>query len=128
MSLIWFVHFPSEEKVTPKCLQFPSTGIERAFLFVNLERSRKPQWVCLVLGIITYTQHYVPNTNKFMNLWLLMVVLGLTKFASRESLYFEIGWETLTERRKNRKLCIFYRMHNNIWPQYLTAVAIWIFY
>ena len=48
------------------------------------------------------------------------IVLGLTKFASRESLYFEIGWETLTERRKNRKLCIFYRMHNNIWPQYLS--------
>ena len=25
------------------------------------------------------------------------IVTGLTKFASRESLYFETGWETLTE-------------------------------
>ena len=48
------------------------------------------------------------------------IVTGLTTFASRESLYFETVWETLTERRKNRKLCIFYRMHNNICPQYLS--------
>ena len=48
------------------------------------------------------------------------IVTGLTKFASRESLCFETVWETLTERRKNRKLCIFYKMHNDICPQYLS--------
>ena len=47
------------------------------------------------------------------------IVTGLTKFASKEALYFETGWETLSERRKVRKLMIFYRMHKKICPQYL---------
>ena len=47
------------------------------------------------------------------------IVTGLTKFASAEALYFETGWETLVERRKLRKLNIFYRMHNRLCPQYL---------
>ena len=47
------------------------------------------------------------------------IVTGLTKFASRESLYFETGWESLASRRKSRKLITFYKMHNKICPQYL---------
>jgi hypothetical protein len=35
------------------------------------------------------------------------IVTGLTKFASLEALYFETGWETLAERRRQRKLTIF---------------------
>ena len=47
------------------------------------------------------------------------IVTGLTKFASRESLYFETGWETLANRRKSRKLITFYKMHHKLCPQYL---------
>ncbi len=32
------------------------------------------------------------------------IITGLTKFSSKESLYYETGWQTLAERRKNRKL------------------------
>ena len=35
------------------------------------------------------------------------VVTELTKFASKDSLYFETGWETLANRRGNRKLTTF---------------------
>jgi hypothetical protein len=34
-------------------------------------------------------------------------VTGLTKFASMDSIFFETGWETLANRRKNRKLNIY---------------------
>jgi hypothetical protein len=34
-------------------------------------------------------------------------VTGLTKFSSLEALYFETGWETLAERRRQRKLTTF---------------------
>ena len=44
------------------------------------------------------------------------IVTGLTKFASRDSLYYETGWEPLSCRRK---LTTFYKMHNKICPQYL---------
>jgi hypothetical protein len=43
------------------------------------------------------------------------IVTGLPKFASRDSLYYETGWEPLSGRRKSRKLTTFYKMHNNIW-------------
>ena len=47
------------------------------------------------------------------------IVTCLTKFASKDSLYFETGWETLANRRKNRKLTIFYKIHNKLCPPYL---------
>jgi hypothetical protein len=34
------------------------------------------------------------------------IVTDLTKFASKDSLYFETGWETLANRRETRKLTI----------------------
>ena len=42
------------------------------------------------------------------------IVTGLTTFSSLEALYFETGWETLAERRRQRKLTTFYQMHNTI--------------
>ena len=47
------------------------------------------------------------------------IVTGLTKFTSKESLYFETGWDTLFNRRQYRKLNIFYKMHNKMCPDYL---------
>jgi hypothetical protein len=47
------------------------------------------------------------------------IVTGLTKFASKDTLYLETGWETLVYRRKNRKLTIFYKIHNKLCPPYL---------
>ena len=47
------------------------------------------------------------------------IVTGLTKFASKEALYFETGWETLAKRRSYRKITIFYKMHNKLCPSYL---------
>ena len=47
------------------------------------------------------------------------IVARLTKFASRDSLYYETGWEPLSCRRKSRKLTTFYKMHNKVCPQYL---------
>ena len=36
------------------------------------------------------------------------IVTGLTKFSSLEALYFETGWETLADRRRQRKLTTFF--------------------
>jgi hypothetical protein len=47
------------------------------------------------------------------------IITGLPKFASKESLYFETGWETLSCRRRLRKLTLFHKIHNNIAPEYL---------
>ena len=50
------------------------------------------------------------------------VVTGLPIFASRDSLYFETGWETLKERRSRRKLSVFFKIFNNTVPDFLTSI------
>ena len=65
------------------------------------------------------------------------IVTGLPKFASRDSLYYETGWEPLSCRRKSRKRTTFYKttfykMHNKVLNtcvivyllQYLVSVII----
>ena len=47
------------------------------------------------------------------------IVTGLTKFASKDSLYFETGWETLANLRNKRKLTIYYKIHSKLCPPYL---------
>ena len=47
------------------------------------------------------------------------IITGLPKFASKESLCFETGWETLSCRRRRRKLTLFHKIYNNIAPEYL---------
>jgi hypothetical protein len=46
------------------------------------------------------------------------IVSGLTQFASRDSLYYETGWEPLFCRRKYPNLTTFYKMHSKLCPQY----------
>jgi hypothetical protein len=47
------------------------------------------------------------------------IVTGLPIFASSILIYKELGCESLTERRKRRKLQMFYNIHNNDAPRYL---------
>ena len=42
------------------------------------------------------------------------IVIGLPVFASLDSLYYETGWETLSQRRTNKKLTIMFKIVNNV--------------
>ena len=44
------------------------------------------------------------------------IVTGLTSLASRDSLYFETGWEPLLARRKFKLKTIMYKTYNNLEP------------
>ena len=46
-------------------------------------------------------------------------VLSLPIYASSILIYKELGWESLAERRKRRKLQMFYNIQNNNAPMYL---------
>ena len=48
------------------------------------------------------------------------IVTGLTQISSLEALYFETGWDTLTERRRHRKLIFVRQIHNKSSPQYIS--------
>ena len=44
-------------------------------------------------------------------------VKGLTRSVSLENLYEECGWQTLSSRWKNTKLCFMYKVSNSLVPQ-----------
>ena len=60
----------------------------------------------------------VGNSNKLDQLQLeaARIVTGLPIFASSILIYKELGWESLAERRKRRKLQMFYKLQNNNAP------------
>ena len=47
-----------------------------------------------------------------------LAVTGAWKGTSREKLYNELGWESLNLRRWSRRLVMFYKIVNNITPEY----------
>ncbi len=48
------------------------------------------------------------------------IVCGATKLCNIEKLYLDLKWETLEIRRNKHKLILFYKMKNNLTPQYLS--------
>ena len=48
-----------------------------------------------------------------------LIVSGCWKGTSREKLYDELGWESLSDRRAIRRLTIFYKIKNLLAPSYL---------
>ena len=57
--------------------------------------------------------------NRF-NLQQHGIVTDLLVFASFNSPYLDTGWESLAERRKNKKLSLMYKILNNEAPLYLS--------
>ena len=66
---------------------------------------------------------YEVNALEKIQLEAARIVTGATKLVSLEMLYKETGWETLEIRRSKHKLCLFYKMNNNISPEYLSSLV-----
>ena len=48
-----------------------------------------------------------------------LAVTGTWKGSSRLKLYEELGWESLSDRRKKQRLILFFKIVNNLTPSYL---------
>ena len=66
----------------------------------------------------------VGNCNKLEQLQLEAgrIVTGLPVFTNSRKVYEELGWETLQERRKRKKLQMFYNIQYNNTPNYLSSL------
>ena len=51
-----------------------------------------------------------------------LAVSGAWKGTSKSKLYAELGWESLSQRRWYRRMCLFYKILNNGTPSYLRNV------
>ena len=68
------------------------------------------------------TQYEVIALQKIQN-EAARIVTGATKLVSIDILNREIGWESLQDRRSKHKLCMFYKMKNNLTPTYLFSLV-----
>ena len=50
--------------------------------------------------------------------WAALAVSGTWRGTSREKLYAELGWESLSSRRWSRRFILFYKIINNLTPFY----------
>jgi hypothetical protein len=48
-----------------------------------------------------------------------LAVTGTWKGTNRSKLYDELGWESLSDRRKKQRLVLLYKIINNLTPSYL---------
>ena len=48
-----------------------------------------------------------------------IICSGAYRHTSHTALLFELGWESLSDRRKGHKLTLFYKIYHKIYPNYL---------
>ena len=48
-----------------------------------------------------------------------LAITGCWRGTNRNKIYEELGWESLSDRRWSRRLFYFYKIHNNLTPEYL---------
>ena len=68
------------------------------------------------------TQYETNELEKIQN-EAARIVTGATKLVSINSFIKETGWETLLTRRKKHKLVLFYKMQNDMSPNYLSSLV-----
>ena len=68
------------------------------------------------------TQYEVDELEK-IQIEAARIVTGATKLVSIDSLYTETGWETLSSRRLNHKLLLFFKMKSGLCPTYLSSLV-----
>ena len=51
------------------------------------------------------------------------IAIGATKLISLNALYKETNWETLSQRRETHKVTLFYKVINQLAPNYLSSLV-----
>ena len=63
--------------------------------------------------------NYLMNTLERIQYHAALAITGAWKGSSLNKIYDELGWESLTDRRYCRRLFHFYKIQNNLTPQYM---------
>lgn len=104
-------------------------GLLKKLKFSLGKNSLSKMYITFVRPILEYasvvwdgcSQHDIDKLEK-VQLYAARIVTGLPIIASKTSLYFETGWETLSARRMTSKLTTMYKIHNKCVPEYLSQI------
>lgn len=105
---------------------FKRINILRKFKFILDRRTLEKIYLTFIRPILEYADVIWDNTtvhlvNKIESVQIeaARIVTGGTRLVSFEKLYCETGWEKLKDRRETHRLTYFYKMTQQLAPQYL---------
>ena len=106
---------------------FSRVNILRKFKFILDRKTLETIYITFIRPLLEYAD-VVWDTktqiliNKLENVQVeaARIVTGDIRFASLSNLYIELGWEKLKDRRERHRAIQFYKMSNNLTPQYLS--------
>ena len=68
------------------------------------------------------SQNFLMNRLESMQYNAALAITGAWRGTSREKLYQELGWESLSDRRWYRRLVLFFKVINGLAPTYLSSL------
>jgi hypothetical protein len=106
---------------------FSRVNILRKFKFILDRKTLETIYITFIRPLLEYAD-VVWDTktqiliNKLENVQVeaARIVTGGTRLVSLSNLYIETGWEKLKDRREGHRTIQFYKMSNNLTPQYLS--------
>ncbi|MEW8247643.1 MAG: reverse transcriptase family protein, partial [Candidatus Thiodiazotropha endolucinida] len=100
----------------------------RKLKFLLDRQSLQAIYISFIRPILEYADVVWTNCTKYeedelekIQIEAARIVIGSTKLVSISNLYEETGWETLSARRKQHRLTLFYKMIYNLTPPYLSS-------
>lgn len=105
-------------------------AIMRSLKFILNRASLEKMYISFIRPILEYADvtwdncpNYLQNAIEAVQNEAARIITGATKLCNINKLLNDLKWETLTERRKQHKLVLFYKMVNGIAPQYLSNLV-----
>ena len=121
----WIKHI---DMITKKA--FSRVNILRKFKFILDRKTLEKIYVTFIRPLLEYGDSIWDNKTVFLinklesvQLEAARVITGGTRLASIDKLYIETGWEKLKDRREQHRLIYFFKMKNNLTPQYLSNMV-----
>ena len=121
----WHAHI---EYIKEKAWQ--RINIMRRLKFVLDRKSLEIIYLSFIRPVLEYgdtiwencTQYEKKELDKIQN-EAARIVTGATVLVSLQSLYQEVGWESLQDRRLKHKLNLFFKMQHDLTPLYLSSLV-----
>jgi hypothetical protein len=121
----WHVHVDHIiDKVTPRLNVF------RTLKFKLLRNHLQVIYFSFIRPLLEYADiiwdnipEYLRDKLESMQIEAVRIVTRTTKLCSKQNLYKDTGWETLSERRKKHKILKFHEMFHKKGPKYLNQMV-----
>lgn len=109
---------------------WPKINLMRSLAYKLDRRSLETMYISFIRPLLEYadtiwdncTENDKHELDKIQN-EAARICTGTTKLVSLDKLKKEIGWESLSERRRKHKLIAFYKMTHSLSPSYLSDLV-----